>query len=418
MANSFGTPNSENAQGIPVLAIHLDDSAVQLIRRVIASVPGFLFGASLHQYFGEKDASLIRSLREIHPEVCLIDLDRDRDMALETVEYLRRTMLTPISIFAVSNRMDSDSIIAAMRSGCTEYLEKPLLADRVQEALVQLFRKKRDSLVSAVQGKLITLMGVKGGVGTTTLAVHLAYSLAKRGKKVLLIDHHPELGEATLHLGLEHHNYGFYELACNLSRMDAELLQGFALKHASGLEVLASPEGIGMTPKTTPEAVQQTLRFLLRMYDYVVVDTQCGFDEQNLAILESSDEFNLIATPQLPSIRSTSRFLDYLLRLNYPVSKSQVVLNRWSKRAPLSVENIEKALHRKVSLIIPNSEQELTEAIATGIPVPVKSRSDFMQGINKWTLRLNGSLDISEDDSTEKRIHQARSRFNVLGISG
>ena len=381
-------------------------------------MPGFTFGASLQQYFGEKDASLIRTLREIHPEVCLIDLDLDRKLALETVEYLRRTALAPISIFAVSSRMDSESIIDAMRSGCTEYLEKPLVADRVQEALVQLSRKKRDSLVSAVQGKLITLMGVKGGVGTTTLAVHLAYSLAKRGKKVLLIDHHPELGEATLHLGLEYHNYGFYELACNLNRMDAELLQGFALKHESGLEVLASPEGLGMTPKTTPEAVQQTLRFLLRMYDYIVIDTHCGFDEQNLAILEASDEFNLIATPQLPSIRSTSRFLDYLLRLNYPMSKSQIVLNRWSKRAPLSVDNIEKALHRKISLIIPNSEQELTEAIATGIPVSVKSRSDFMQGINKWTLRLNGSLEIAPDDSTEKRIHQARSRFNVLGISG
>jgi pilus assembly protein CpaE len=339
-------------------------------------------------------------------------------LALETVEYLRRTALTPLSIFAASSRMDSEAIIEAMRSGCTEYLEKPLVADRVQEALVQMSRKKRDSLVSPVQGKLITLMGVKGGVGTTTLAVHLSYSLAKRGKKVLLIDHHPELGEATLHLGLEHHNYGFYELACNLNRMDAELLQGFALKHDSGLEVLASPEGIGMTPKTTPEAVQQTLRFLLRMYDYVVVDTDCGFDEQNLAILETSDEFNLIATPQLPSIRSTSRFLDYLLRLNYPTSKSQIILNRWSKRAPLSIDNIEKALHRKISLIIPTGEQELTEAIATGIPVSVKSRSDFMQGINKWTLRINGSLEIAQDDSTEKRIHQARSRFNVLGISG
>ena len=418
MANMFGTSNPEDAQGIPVLAIHLDDSSVHLLKRVIASVPGFVFGASLQQYFGEKDASLTRTLREIHPEVCLIDLDPDRKLALETIEYLRRTALTPVSIFAVSSRMDSESIIDAMRSGCTEYLEKPLVNDRVQEALVQLSRKKRDSLVSTVQGKLITLMGVKGGVGTTTLAVHLAYSLAKRGKKVLLIDHHPELGEATLHLGLEHHNYGFYELACNLNRMDADLLQGFALKHDSGLEVLASPEGIGMTPKTTPEAVQQTLRFLLRIYDYIVVDTACSFDEQNLAILEASDEFNLIATPQLPSIRSTSRFLDYLLRLNYPTSKSQVILNRWTKRAPLSVENIEKALHRKISLIIPNCEAELTEAIATGIPVSVKSRSDFMQGINKWTLRLNGSLEIAQDDGTQKRLHEARSRFNVLGISG
>jgi pilus assembly protein CpaE len=414
----FGNSNPDSNQEMSILAIHLDDAAVHLLGRIVQSVPGFTLGASLRQYFGEKDASLIRTFREVNPEVCIIDFDRDRPKALETVEYLRRTCLHPISIFAVSNRMEPDAIIEAMRCGCTEYLEKPLVADRVQDALSQVARKKRDSFVAEVQGKLVTLMGVKGGVGTTTLAVHLAYSLAKRGKRVLLVDHQPELGEVTLHLGLEHHSYGFYELACNLNRMDAELLQGFVLKHESGLEVLASPEGLGATPKTTPEAVQQTLRFLLRMYDYVVVDTDARFDEQNLAIIELSDEFSLIGTPQLPAVRAMSRYLDYLLRLNFPTSKSQVVLNRWTKKSSLSIENIEKALHRKISLIIPNSDQELGDAIATGIPVSTKSRSDFMQGIGKWTLRLNGSLETTPDNNIEKRIHQARSRFNVLGISG
>ena len=416
MANAFGTNNSEPAQEISVLAIHLDDAVGQLLSRVVNSIPNFVLGASMHQYFGEKDAALIRTLREVRPDVCIIDLDHDRKMALDTVEYLRRTSLVPLSIFAVSSRMDSDAIIEAMRSGCTEYLDKPLQSDRLQDSLARLASKKRDSLVPATQGKLVTLMGVKGGVGTTTLAVHLAYSLARRNKKVLLIDHHPELGEVTLYLGLETHHYGFYELACNVNRMDAELLQGFVLEHESGLNVLASPEGLGMTPRTTTDAIQQTLRFLLRMYDYVVVDTDCRFDEQNLAILELSDEFCLIATPQLPAIRSTARFLDYLLRLNFPSSKAQVILNRWTKKASLSLDNIEKALHRKVSLTIPCADAELDESIATGIPVSVKSRSDFMQGIGKWSIRLGGGAEPDSNDK-EKRITQSRSRFNVLGIS-
>jgi pilus assembly protein CpaE len=416
VANTFGTNNSEPSQEISVLTIHLDDAAAQLLSRVVNSVPNFVLGAALHQYFGEKDAALIRTLRELGPDVCIIDLDRDRKLALDTVEYLRRTSHVPLSIFAVSSRMDSDAIIEAMRSGCTEYLDKPLQNDRLQDSLARLASKKRDSLVSTAQGKLVTLMGVKGGVGTTTLAVHLAYSLARRNKKVLLIDHHPELGEVTLHLGLETHHYGFYELACNVNRMDAELLQGFVLEHESGLNVLASPEGLGMTPRTTPDAIQQTLRFLLRMYDYVIVDTDGRFDEQNLTILELSDEFCLIATPQLPSIRGTARFLDYLLRLNFPSAKAQVILNRWSKKSPLSLDNIEKALHRKVSLIIPNAEPELAEAIAIGVPVSAKSRSDFMQGIAKWSLRLGGGAEPDPNDN-ERRSSQARSRFNVLGIS-
>lgn len=414
----FEKSKPQDRQNVSILALHLDDAAEQLVRRVVTSLPGFDFGGSLQQYFGEKDASLVRTLREIRPDVCVVDLDHDRQMALETVQYLRRSSAGPVAIFAVSSRMDPESIIEAMRSGCTEYLSQPLLSERVQEALVQLVAKRRESIAPPSQGKVLTLMGVKGGVGTTTIAVHLAHFLARSGKKVLLVDHHPELGEITLHLGLDPHNYGFYELVCNLNRMDAELLQGFVLKHESGLEVLASPEGIGMTPKTTPDGIQQTIRFLLRMYDYVVIDTECKFDEQNLAILELSDEFCLVTVPQLPAVRSTSRFLDYLLRLNFPSSKVQVILNRTARNNPISTDHIEKVLHRKLSLTVPNAESEISEAIGTGVPVPIKSRSDFMQSIAKWGRRFMGGAEGTSDAESERGARSARSRFNVLGISG
>lgn len=414
----LNTAKPQDGQNVSVLALHLDDAAEQLLRRVVSALPDFEFGGNLQQYFGEKDASLVRTLREVRPEICIIDLDRDRQMALETVQYMRRSSSAPVAIFAVSSRMEPDSIIQAMRSGCTEYLGKPMAAERVEEALLQIVAKRRESITPSSQGKVITLMGAKGGVGTTTIAVHLSHLLAKNGKKVLLVDHHPELGEITLHLGLEPHNYGFYELVCNLNRMDAELLQGFVLKHESGLEILASPEGIGMTPKTTPEGIQQTLRFLLRMYDYVVVDTDCRFDEQNLAILELSDEFCLVTLAQLPAVRSTSRFLDYLLRLNFPSSKVQVILNRTARNNPISIDHIEKVLRRKLSLTIPNAESEVTEAIGTGVPIPAKSRSDFIQNLAKWSRRFLGSDEDAFNAETEKGARGARSRFNVLGISG
>jgi pilus assembly protein CpaE len=412
--------NTDRDLTISVLGVHLDDASHLVLKGILASLPGFELTGSLKQYFGEKDASLVRTLRESHPEICLVDLDRDRQMALETVEYLHRSASLPISIFALSSRMDSDSIIAAMRSGCTEYLSKPIQSERVQEALLQISRKKRDSLAPPVQGKIVTLMGVKGGVGTTTLAVHLSYTLASQRKKVLLIDLHPELGEITLHLGLEHHNYGFSELVCNLKRMDAELLQGFVLKHESGLEVLASPEALGSTSTITLDGIQSTIRSLVRMYDYVIIDTNFGFDERNLSLVELADELCLITTANLPAVRSASRFLDYLHRLNYPASKVHVIVNRLAKNSPISLEQIEKVLLRKVSQTVPNSEIELAEAIGTGVPVPVKSRSDFMQSIGKWGRRLTGEGDgkSSGGSKPNSKVPEPRSRFNVLGIYG
>ena len=401
----------------PVLGIHLDETNSHLLDAALNAIPGFELAGSLHQYFGEKDAALVRAVREIHPEICIIDLDRDRGMALETVEYLRRSATSPLSIFALSSRMDSDSIIAAMRSGCTEYLAKPIQTERLQDALIQLARKKRDAITPVTHGRIITVMGVKGGVGTTTLAVHLAYAMASAGKRTLLIDHHPELGEATLHLGLEHHNYGFYELVCNLTRLDAELLQGFVLKHKSGLELLASPEAIGGTQVISPEGIQHTLRSLIRMYDYIVIDTNGEFSDRNLSIVELSDELCLITEAHLPAVRNTSRFLDYLSRLSFPASKVQVVVNRWMKNNTISIDHIEKILRRKVSLSIPNAEPEIEEAIGTGVPVSVRSRSDFMQGIGAWMRQMSGEADLDGDSRSNAKAREARSRFSVLGIS-
>ena len=78
-------------------------------------------------------------------------------------------------------------------------------------------------------------MGAKGGSGPTSLAVHLAVSLVQRHhQRVLLVDQHPALGEVALCLGLGRHQYSFFELVHNMDRLDAELLQGFLLKHPSG----------------------------------------------------------------------------------------------------------------------------------------------------------------------------------------
>lgn len=413
----FKRANSSPSQAAGVLGIHLDDTSTAILQTALSSVPEFELAGAFHQYPGEKNAATLRSVWERHPAVCLIDLDYDPEAALESVEYMHRASAEPIAIFAISSKTDPASIIQTMRTGCAEYLFKPLQTERLVEALVQSTRKRREASSSGHIGKLITLMGVKGGVGTTTVAVHLACSLARSGKRTLLIDHHLEMGEATLHLRLEHHNYGFHELVRNLNRLDADLLQGFVLKHDSGLELLSSPEALGTATNVSPEAILDTTRWLLSTYDYVVIDCEPGLNERNLAVLELSDQLCLVATPDLPAIRNVSRYLDYLGRLSFPASKIEVLLNRSSKHSPIARDQIEKVLHRKITLTLPRQEDELNEAIGTGIPLSPGSRSDFMQGIKNWMHRLSGSSEDSSDSPSDIAAAHRSSRFTVLRLS-
>lgn len=404
------------SQPMQVISIHLDDASEALLRRALSKPEEFELAGTFQQYFGEKDAALVRFIRDRRPDVCLIDLDLDREMAIQTVEFISRTTPSSMAIFAVSASLDSESIIAAMRSGCTEYLTKPLQPERLKDALAQLSRKRHQAEIPVAQGKLIAFKGVKGGVGTTTLAVQVAHCLAKREHRTLLIDAHTDLGDATLHLGLEHHNYGFYELVHNLQRLDAELLQGFVLKHPSGLDLLPSPEMLGSSSRVTGDSVLLTLRALIRMYDYVLVDCMQGMGELTLAVLEASDELNLVSSIDLPSARNLARYTEYLARLNYPAAKTKILINRRSKNSSISVEQIEKVLARKIDSTIPYSEVEFTEAISAGIPVQTRPKSELMQVLTSLADGIDGGHAKSTSPLESGSVSQ-KSRFGLLRIT-
>src|SRR6202043_1482626 len=136
----------------------------------------------------------------------------------------------------------AEGIIAAMRVGCTEYLLKPVQHERVLDGLARVEAKQKKKARPGTRGKVISLVGAKGGTGVTTLALHLALELAPGGEgKSLLVDQHPALGDASLYLGTGNHQYSFYELANSADRLDEELLRGFLQHHNSGLDLLDSP---------------------------------------------------------------------------------------------------------------------------------------------------------------------------------
>jgi pilus assembly protein CpaE len=239
---------------------------------------------------------------------------------------------------------------------------------------------------------VVTFFGAKGGVGTSTLAIHLAmYLVQVHQKKTLLIDNHPELGHACIYLGIDGSRYHFHELVRNLSRLDSELLRGYIATHSSGLEVLSSPDVCGGRKATDPESMAQTLDFLRGEYDFVVVDCPTSLDETNLAVIEASNQVYLVATPEIGAVRDLSRHVDSLSQGEQNVEKVKVVINRFSAQHAVSVEQIEKAIRLPVTIKLPNSYSEVVRSGILGEPISPKQKSDFSSQILKWVNGLVGS---------------------------
>jgi pilus assembly protein CpaE len=331
--------------------------------------------------------------------LAVIDFDKDIEQAIAAAAYIQEMFGGKAALVALSVSPDPEVLLRAMRAGCTEFIGGEFDEANFAETLSRLNTQwNAKSVRNNARGSVVTFFGAKGGVGTSTLAVHLAmYLVQVHQKKTLLIDNHPELGHTCIYLGIDGSRYHFHELVRNLNRLDSELLRGYIATHSSGLEVLSSPDVCGGRKATDPESMAQTLDFLRGEYDFVVVDCPTSLDETNLAVIEASNQVYLIATPEIGAVRDLSRHVDSLSQGEQNVDKIKVVINRFSAQHAVNIEQIEKAIRLPVTIKLPNSYSEVVRSGILGEPVSPKQKSDFSSQIIKWVNGLVGATTVVEE---------------------
>src|SRR5882762_10976591 len=191
--------SAEKPSRVAIMAVCIDATSYEALSHFVAGVPGAAILGNLDHYAGvEREVG--RALDLAQTRICFIDYDRNTEEAIWVTERLR-SEYPDVHTFAVSSYSEPEAIIAAMRAGCAEYLLKPVQHERVLEALSRVEAKQKKKARTGSRGKVVTLIGAKGGTGVTSLALHLALELAQGGKrKCLLVDQHPALGDASLYL--------------------------------------------------------------------------------------------------------------------------------------------------------------------------------------------------------------------------
>jgi pilus assembly protein CpaE len=395
---------------VGVLCIDVDPGALPTLEVMVAETPGAYVVDNVDPRIVAREVT--RILEGFQYQVCIIDFDKGVAACCRIVEHLRDNCDNRISLIAASSDSSVEILMAAMRSGCSEFLPKPFDSDRVSNALAHITARRHVKEEKAGIGQVVTLIGAKGGTGVTSLTLHLALNLVQRhNQKCVLVDQHPALGDVSLYLGLTRHRYSFYELVHNTDRLDEELLQGFVLTHESGLHVLDSPEVIDQFPHSTPEAIEHTLSFLAVNYKYVLIDCPPGMTQESGAAIRQSDRVVIVITPELPAVRNAVRTVEYLLEMHYPDNCIDILLNRHAKNNLLAEEEIESALRRPIAVKIPNSYEEFAKAINAGTPLLSGRNAKLSLAFDDWADRLMG-----KETTTVAKTDEPRTWLQRLGI--
>jgi pilus assembly protein CpaE len=394
---------------IGVLCISMDAGSRAILEVMVAQTPGAHVADVVDRYIVPRE--VMRMLESFQYRICVIDFDEGVEECCRIAQRLRDNCDKSINLFAASSDPNPDIIIAAMRSGCSEYLVKPLDSQKVTDALAHVEARRHIRDDEATTGRIVTLTGGKGGAGVTSLALHLAMNLVQRhNQKCLLVDHHHALGDASLYLGLTRRKYSFYELVHNTDRLDTELLQGFLLQHESGLHVLDSPETIDSFSHVSPEAIEHTLAFLADNYQFVIIDCPPGMADDTSAAIRQSDQLAIVITPELPAIQNALRLVEYLVGMHYPDDNIDIVLNRHAKNSVISDREIEAALHRPIAVKIPNNYKAFIKSINAGVPIALGKNADLPLAFDQWSNRLMG-----EDPATTEKTGESRGWFGLFG---
>ena len=321
------------------------------------------------------------------PHLLIMELDAARpEHTFARVQALRKSA-PHVDVCLTAERLDTEVLIGAVRHGVKEFLPQPITRDVLDQA-VQRYQERAAGAFPEQpikKGKLMTVLGAKGGLGASSVAVGLGTSLqmSEDRKSVVLVDLNPQDPDLALLLDLDP-THVFQDIAKDLSRLDTLFLMNILSKHPSGMYLLPRDGREAATSELIPECVERTLRMLQQLFDYVIVDCGHVLDPCTTTALDLSPSILLVSSLHVPAIRSTKALLERLQGIGIGGEKIRLVMTRYDANVDGVLKNAEEVLHHKVFWLLPNDFEAATSAVNSGQPVAtVAPRSNISQSYHR-----------------------------------
>ena len=338
------------------------------------------------------------------PSLAVVDARSGSPTGIERL----RSSFPSASIFAVASTAEPHQILEAMRAGANEYLAWPLDESFVAAVTrtVDRARPKDGSRSSAV----LSFFGVKGGVGTTTVAVNSAIEIARVSKRpTLIIDLHQFLGEVALFLGVRP-RFTLVDALDNLHRIDAEFLRELVVRHKTGLDIMAGGEQIDRPGIHDGPAFEQLLQVLGRTYDFIIIDAGCLNQACGDVAVFAADTVYVVANPDIASVRNAHRVIDRMGQLGAGRERLRLLLNRMSDQHEIGVKQIETTLGHSLHMVFPSDYSTVSAALNSGVPLTLTNHSELAAQFATFTKTI-----VAPQQSAEPA-DQPKARAPFLGL--
>ena len=349
-----------------------------------------VLGLTLHRAGYEVVGALngpeaLDKISQSKPDLVILDVMMPEMNGFEVCQRIRATPETRhLPVIMLTALAGVDDKLAGFNAGVDDYVAKPVsmkeLLARVKALLARTSRVA-PTIPPPSKARTLAFIGVKGGVGTTTLAVNTAIAATQQGIATTLVDLHSQGGAVASQLGHHPRNTLNTLLKLEPEAVEASLVQNCILSHRTGLQIL--PALLGPTEQAhelTEKHLNKILNYLANQADLLILDLEPVLNPLTQMLLRRANRMVLVAEPDSIALRMTRGWLGALDTLGIGGNLAGVVMIHHGKAdTAYSKSELEEALGRELlALIVPAPEMCLY-ANKIGVPMLLQERDTLIE---------------------------------------
>ena len=375
------------------VAVIGDAKSEEAVREGLAET----IGETLDIRRGGVRAAIAAMQKQATPRVLIVDLGGD-EQPLSALSELSHVVEPDVVVLVIGEVEHADFYREITRGmGAAEYLTKPVSREKVMRHFGPFMEGGAFAAPTMLGGRAISITGVRGGVGATTIAVNLAWHIGvDMHRHTVLLDPDIHLGATAFLLNIQP-GPGLRMALEAPDRIDSLLAERAAQPAAERLHVLAAEEKIANAATHAPGAAAALLVALRNRYNFIIADVPFGPVQLYRDLMDQVDQRILVMEPSLAAIRDTVRLMA-LPKGRGQDQRAVVVLNRAGAPGGLTRKQVEEALKMKVDVAIPDLPRQVGNAATLGEPVMTTSKG-FRDGITEIVRQVASVrlLDSSSD---------------------
>jgi pilus assembly protein CpaE len=311
------------------------------------------------------------------PDVIIVDLLLPDIHGFDILTRLRRdTNFNHIPVIVITAKSELGDKLKAFELGADDYLIKPFQPEELVARMRILARRGRAMQIVSEMEKsddtvttIVAVHSLRGGVGTTSVAVNLALAFNQIwSKPTLLIDAVLSAGQVAMMLNTKPRFTWEDFLGIETRNIDEDLLDDAVSKHSSGLNFIAAPNSPIALDAFGDDFWRLVLDKMAKQNEFIVIDTAHDFADVTIQMLNFANNVILTVAPEMSSLRAAMSALDIYDKLEFPREKIKLLLNSNSSTVGIRQTQIEKVLNHPVDFVIPYEPEAVLRAVNFGQP--------------------------------------------------